>query len=173
MIANKDKAIARLLARTIKTESCWIFQGAHNGHGYIRISIESKPQYVHRLAHEVFIGPIPDGFEVDHVKAKGCTSTACINPNHLEAVPRTVNLERSDWPPNMLKKRTHCNNGHEYSKNNTYIDTNGARNCRICKIKYNEVNSEKIRVYYSEYHHKNKNRILENRRKRRTNGKKN
>jgi len=29
---------------------------------------------------------IPEGMTIDHVKARGCTSTLCVNPHHLEMV---------------------------------------------------------------------------------------
>lgn len=59
----------------------------------------SRPQdpkvYVHRFIYENTVGPIPPGHEVDHVKMKGCTSTLCCNPAHLEAVTPGVNKERT------------------------------------------------------------------------------
>ena len=43
---------------------------------------------------KAMVGPIPAGFQLDHVKARGCAWTDCCNPAHLEAVPPIVNWER-------------------------------------------------------------------------------
>jgi hypothetical protein len=70
-----------------------------NGKGYGRISVR-KPNkatpaslWVHRVAYETFIGPIPKGMEVDHT----CDRESCIAPWHLELVTGTENLARRDW----------------------------------------------------------------------------
>lgn len=46
--------------------------------------------YAHRVSYEVNVGPIPDGYEVDHL----CFNTTCTNPGHLEAVTVRVNRLR-------------------------------------------------------------------------------
>lgn len=43
-----------------------------NGHGYTTVSFNchgdpSRKVYVHRLVYEVFVGRIPDGWDVDHI----------------------------------------------------------------------------------------------------------
>jgi hypothetical protein len=42
------------------------------------------------MSYETFVGPIPEGYEVDH----RCRNPICINPGHLEAVPPAINLSR-------------------------------------------------------------------------------
>lgn len=46
--------------------------------------------YAHRLSYELFVGPIPDGYELDHL----CRNRGCVNPAHLEAVTHRVNVLR-------------------------------------------------------------------------------
>jgi hypothetical protein len=46
--------------------------------------------YAHRWAYEHFVGPIPEGLEIDH----GCFVHACVNPGHLEPVTHQENVRR-------------------------------------------------------------------------------
>jgi hypothetical protein len=46
--------------------------------------------YAHRAMYEQEVGPIPDGFTIDHL----CSERACMNPAHLEAVSMATNLQR-------------------------------------------------------------------------------
>lgn len=41
-----------------------------------------------------------------------------------------------------LKLRTHCKNGHEFIDENTYIDTDGCRNCKQCRRDYHKARRE-------------------------------
>ncbi len=54
----------------------------------------NRKVYAHRWIWEFFNGPIPEGFEIDHVKKAGCVSTLCVKLTHLEAVTKQVNMER-------------------------------------------------------------------------------
>ncbi len=45
----------------------------------------------HRCSYERHVGPIPDGMTIDH----RCGRRACVNPDHLEAVPAAVNQQRA------------------------------------------------------------------------------
>ena len=44
----------------------WTF-GSKDRYGYLRVQINGKFYKVHRLAVEAFIGPIPDGCQIDHI----------------------------------------------------------------------------------------------------------
>lgn len=97
--------------------ACWIFNGAlsSGGYGVLGIRPPKSPavQYrAHRLAFELWVGAIPVGFTIDHVRARGCTSRACCNPAHLEAVTAGENALRGDGPPARAARRDHCVNGH-------------------------------------------------------------
>lgn len=83
--------LPRLLARTDKTESCWLWVGHLNNMGYGSLRITRRSDLAHRLMHEELVGPIPDGLEVDHI----CRVRRCVNPAHLELVTHGENIRRS------------------------------------------------------------------------------
>lgn len=72
---------------------CWIWTGALNGNGYGRLRRNSFNLYPHRVAYEYEVGPIPEGFQIDHL----CGVRACVNPDHLEAVSQYENNRRAGW----------------------------------------------------------------------------
>lgn len=85
------------------TESgCWIWEGWTRHDGYGSVSFNGKTSYIHLLMHEHFNGPIPDGYEVDHL----CRVRLCANPGHLEAVTPSENSTRK------YVDRNHCKYGH-------------------------------------------------------------
>ena len=89
-------ALNRRTAEPENEQACWLVDLSLNKPGgYPQLSIpmnfrrrpgETK-RYAHALSYEHFCGPIPDGFEVDHL----CEVHRCWNPNHLEAVPQPEN----------------------------------------------------------------------------------
>ena len=111
--------------------ACWSWVGCtvHNGYGQFNlgVSYECVRVYAHRYAYEAIIGEIPDGFDLDHL----CRNRSCVNPSHLEPVTRQENLRRG-----INGDRTHCNQGHEYTEENTYYNPSGFRVCRICKRRW-------------------------------------
>ncbi len=97
--------LERLLARrAVDDNDCWLFTGA-KVRGYGVASVDNRTQYVHRLAYEMLVGPIPDNQTIDHL----CRNTACFKPEHLEAVSRSENTRR--MPGENMRRRT-CRNGH-------------------------------------------------------------
>lgn len=77
----------------------------------------------HRVAYELFKGPIGVGLTLDHT----CRNTSCVNPSHMDQTTVRDNVRRGS---NSLKKR--CPNNHEYSEENT-IRRRGKRECRTCE----------------------------------------
>lgn len=69
--------------------NCWIWQGAKNklGYGYL---YADGCNYAHRYHYLKKRGPIPEGFELDHL----CRVPACVNPDHLEPVTTAINQQR-------------------------------------------------------------------------------
>jgi hypothetical protein len=118
--------LERLWARLVPEGDCLVWPGASSG-GYGLIScgiIGRRNVYAHRVAYELAVGPIPDGFEVDHL----CFNRKCCNPLRLEAVTKLVNAQRRG------ARVVACPQEHEYTKENTIIClADGARRCRECR----------------------------------------
>ncbi len=118
-----------------KTSDCWLWTGGISPNGYGKYRKVSA----HRAAYEIFVGPIAEGMQLDHL----CRVRHCVNPKHLEPVTPKENIRRG-LPyrgPNMGGEyqlaKTHCRRGHEYNEKNTSIRTrkngNTYRECRTCR----------------------------------------
>jgi len=77
-----------------KTEGCWYWTGAIGTGGYGRIGTgEGKRlEQAHRVAYELYVGPIPEGLHIDHL----CRTRSCVRPDHLEPVPQAENNRRAN-----------------------------------------------------------------------------
>ena len=60
-------------------------------YGQVSIARGTSPWVAHRLAYVVWVGPIPPGYEVDHL----CGNPLCWRPNHLEAVTAEEHSKRT------------------------------------------------------------------------------
>lgn len=47
-------------------DECWDQIGTEHGNGYRRMRLNGRAHYVHRLAYEQLVGPIPTGLVLDH-----------------------------------------------------------------------------------------------------------
>jgi hypothetical protein len=83
-VSDADVIKAQLFNECRLGESgCWLWMGTKRS-GYGLFNIGSKSKSAHRVAYEIFIGPIPAGLHLLH----SCDTPACINPAHLR--PGTV-----------------------------------------------------------------------------------
>ena len=97
-------------------EGCWTWLGKI-AKGYGRYGRTGA----HRVAYLLRVGPIPEGLEIDHL----CRNTACVRPDHLEAVTHEENMRR------RAASTTECKYGHPFSPENTYT-LGRTRHCRAC-----------------------------------------
>jgi hypothetical protein len=117
--------------RVDETTGCWIWIASLN-RGYGQISVGGRPVKAYRHAYLTLVGPVPEGLELDHVKARGCVGPVCCNPAHLEPVTHRVNMLRGNGVASLHAMVTHCPKGHPYDEANTYV-RNGRRHQRLCR----------------------------------------
>ena len=105
---------------------CHIWLGPQHPKGYGKY----KGKLAHRVIWELTHGQIQTGLQVDHI----CRVRACVNPSHLRLVTSRVNtLENSEGIAARNLRKTHCYRGHEFTPENTRIESTGWRQCRACK----------------------------------------
>ena len=89
---------ARQVRNSIRIDDfgCWIWTGKVSKQGYGMVA----GLFAHRLAYEVFVGPIPSPLVIDHtchdpdtcVNGDACPHRRCVNPAHMEVV-----TQRENW----------------------------------------------------------------------------
>lgn len=141
----------------ILENGCWEWTGC-TCFGYGRISncgtVNSR--LAHVASYIEFVGPIPEGKELDHTCHKKeecyggvlCPHRRCINPDHLEPVTRKENVRRGHGNSRAVAKqkaKKKCKHGHRYTEKNTYW-YRGYRMCRTCQ-RVNEANRRKDRSH--------------------------
>lgn len=107
---------------TPTSDGCWNWDLCVDRYGYGKWDGKKA----HRLAYELFVGPIPPGLTIDHV----CWNKRCVNPDHLRVLEHADNASRQ-----RSAQATRCKNGHEFTAENTYWRTpncTGKRQCRAC-----------------------------------------
>ncbi len=97
---------------------CFEWIGSRNTSGYPHVKVRGvkSPMLAHKLAHIVWNGPVPDGWEVDHL----CDNVFCWRPEHLEAITeaehrlRTQRRTKAKRMPKVLRERKENRDDKEY-----------------------------------------------------------
>lgn len=140
---TKDEFYNRVIKLSTIVNNYWLYQGFLRG-GYGRITIKGITYDVHRIfAHLYHELNLENSKELSLHK---CSNRNCWNPEHLYKGDHFRNSQDALIFGNLKchnRNKTHCQDGHEFTKENTIKTIRGTRQCRICK-------SLKRKQYYQE-----------------------
>jgi len=112
---------------------CIIWKGKPNKDGYGTKTINKKQWIASRWIYFQHYGEIPENLYVLH----SCDNPLCVNIEHLRlGTPKDNALDKIERNRclNQNNNKQYCKYGHEFTKENTYINTtSGARQCRECR----------------------------------------
>lgn len=109
---------------------CWEWQGTKetSGHPYGRFRVKSGWKRAHRISYELFHGH-PAKLHVLH----SCDNPGCVSPLHLREGTHAENIQESaDKKRHNQARKTHCPQGHAYTKENLVNCKYGKRRCKTC-----------------------------------------
>ena len=112
----------------VEVGDCWQWTASTTGGGYGQFFPgDGRRWRAHRWLWTQLVGPLPEGLEADHM----CRNPRCVNPDHIRIVTKAENLLAR---PSIqaAKAKTHCKSGHVFTEENTYITSEGRRQCRTC-----------------------------------------
>lgn len=122
----------RFIHKIVVTDACWIWDAATAQDRYGSFVADRKRAPAHRVAYELWVGPIPEGLHLDHL----CRVHACVNPAHLEPVTPRENALRGESPSVQLRRAGMCKAGHEMNDQTRYVNRQGKSKCRPCAAAY-------------------------------------
>jgi len=130
--------IERFISKIIISESgCWEWQSTLNKDGYGQFRVKDKFKLTHRFIYEYCHGEICPDLTIHHT----CYNRKCANPAHLTQISLKENILDGNGVAAINARKTHCNRGHPYTKENMVIDVNGYRRCNACRRKSNSATS--------------------------------
>lgn len=142
-VRNISDEVARFWSKVDRrgAADCWPWLGSRTYNGYGRFTLARRVGTVRasRYAYELVVGQIPDGLTIDHLchdltctAGDACRHRACVNPAHMVPSPGAENTMRGHAVSGNNSRKTHCDYGHAFDETNTFLDSAGARQCRIC-----------------------------------------
>lgn len=150
-----DKA-AKIIDRSVvdNTTGCWNYTGCKSKSGYSRVNYNGRCINGQRALWQFLYGELPKYTHVLH----HCDNRLCVNPAHLfvgtnqDNVSDKIKKGRGVNPIATLNKnKSHCKNGHEYTEDNTWYESNGSRHCKTCNKERQKV--RRLRKSLTKYEH--------------------
>lgn len=138
---REQEARFRRLAKP-QANGCWLWtgDGSPSGYGMFRPVAGGPRHMIHRWAYEQYVGPIPEGMQIDHTchtqdtscpGGNDCQHRRCCNPDHLEPVTASENTIRQR---HYQRGKESCPKGHPYEGGNLITGRDGKRRCRSCDV---------------------------------------
>lgn len=130
-------SIELLLAKASRDPDtgCWGWTAATDYKGYGKLGWRGRTSLAHRVAWEVFRGPIPPDMQLDHL----CRTRCCINPDHLRVCTNRENVLCGIGVTARNATATHCPRGHALSGDNLYLQDRTKRSCKTCRTARNRI----------------------------------
>jgi len=144
--------------------------------GYVSVGGGSNKRPAHRFMYEAFVGPIPEGMDIDHLchsaavvsgscaGGSGCAHRACVNFEHLAPATKAENNLRGLGPAALNARKRLCSRGHPLSGANIGRGFQGRRFCKACDditdAAWKKANPEKVLSYSRAYRERNRAAIL-------------
>lgn len=125
---------------------CWLWTAAKNADGYGMFQYATgDTRRAHRVVYELLVGPIPEGYHLDHVKEL-CGNRHCVKavavegtPAHLEPVLPGENIQRGAtgrWQTERATHKTHCSQGHDLSVHGRWAERKNGKAQWVCRACY-------------------------------------
>lgn len=159
-LTERDKSrFESKVIRDVSETGCWLWRGGHfKKTGYAIFNVKCtdgkwRPTTAHRVSYLIAFGVLPPE-DTDHL----CRNHTCVNPAHLEAATRQVNFLRGGHLTAIAVSMNRCDQGHEFTEENTYTRSSGKRECRICMRKRDNKRSGTRAAHYREMYRKRKTR---------------
>ena len=127
---------------TVTPCGCWEWNGHIDEDGYGKCGRRAGETLAHRAFYVILVGPVPDGYELDH----DCRNRRCVNPAHLGAVTGLVNRQRAIvGPTHRNAVKAQCKRGHDFTAENTVTENWKGKRRRRCRTCSNDQQRERAR----------------------------
>ncbi|QLF83531.1 HNH endonuclease [Gordonia phage RedWattleHog] len=107
-----------------------------SSNGYQLAILNGKARLIHHLVMEAFVGPRPDGADIRHWPDTSKSNNTLSNLSYGTRRQNIMDAVAAGTWNNRNTGKTHCDRGHEFTPENTYVWTGRTgreeRQCRAC-----------------------------------------